>query len=103
MKQQQQQRGKVLVTRHYGDLAGSEEKKLDIQTFEAPHASVSAKYGLTLSLEKAYEMARVDVMVTLPCYVEEIPEAFEKAWEICRGEIQEQVAGIREKDSRRGR
>ena len=87
--------GKIWVTRTIGNFPEEHhESNLEVSHFETHPAWVNAKYGLTMNLGN-YESARVDCGVTLPCYVEEIPEAFEEAWEIAKREIQEQAKGIK--------
>lgn len=72
--------GTITTTKHYGreGLEDSEVEKLEVQTFETEPAFVRANFGLTINLGN-YESARVDTSVTLPCYVEEIDEAYKKA------------------------
>lgn len=92
--------GKIFVTIvHKVDGQESEENEegeLEVRRFETEPAHIRANYGMTLNLGN-YESARVDVSVTLPCYTEEIPGAFKKAWEIAKEQIQEQVKGIKQK------
>ncbi len=88
-------KGTIMVSRHY---PGSEEmtfEDLEIKYFETQPALVQAKYGLTINL-KNYESARVDASVTLPCYVEEIPAAFNKAFEIAEERVKEAAGEAKE-------
>jgi len=88
-------RGKMWVTRHYPNAEEkTEETEFSVQDFEVEPAWVKAGYGLTINLGN-YESARCDVGVTLPTYVEEIPSAFKKAWELAKQEISEQTKDIR--------
>ena len=89
--------GKVWVSRTYPKTPAkdyNEDDQLPIRKFEVEPAWVKAGYGLTINLGN-YESARCDVGVTLPCYVEEIEEAFKEAWSIADREVQAQVAEIR--------
>jgi len=87
--------GKLWVSRRYPDKSeDSEEYKLGVREFEVEPAYVKAGYALTLNLGN-YESAKCEAGVTLPCYVEEIKEAFDEAWRIAEEEIQEQVAKVR--------
>ena len=83
--------GKMWVSRQYGKHREEENEQVDLEvrTFEVEPAYVKAGYGLTLNLGN-YESARCDCGVTLPCYIEEIPEALKKAWYIAEAEIQKQ-------------
>jgi hypothetical protein len=83
--------GKIWVSRHYGKHRDDEHEQVDLEvrTFDVEPAYVKAGYGLTMNLGN-YESARCDCGVTLPCYVEEIPEALKKAWDIAESEIQKQ-------------
>jgi len=88
--------GKIWVSREYPknpSKDAQDEKYLHVRSFEVEPAWIRVGYGLTKNLGN-YESARCDVGVTLPCYVEEIPEAFEEAWEIAHKEIQAQVEQI---------
>ena len=90
-------KGKLWVTRHFpGEEEKTEQTDFAVQDFEVEPAWVKAGYGLTVNLGN-YESARCDAGVTLPTYVEEIPGAFARAWEIAKSEIQDQVKDIRKK------
>jgi hypothetical protein len=71
-----------------------EEVTIGVHRFETTPAQVTRGYGLTLNL-KDYESARVDVRVTLPCYVEDLDECdeFAKGW--IEQRIRAEVANIR--------
>ena len=86
--------GKVWASRHYLGEETQEETLLEVQTFNTEVATVSASYGLTINLGN-YQSARCDAGVTLPTYVEELSEAFTKAWELAEAKVQEQVAAIK--------
>ena len=85
--------GKVYVSRMYGDKDIAEQEKLEIRKFEVEPAYVNVKYGLTISLGD-YESARCDAGVSLPCYVEEIEDAYKVAWKMAEEEIQKQVRKV---------
>jgi hypothetical protein len=50
-------------------------KKIKIRPFVTDTAHVSIKYGLTIPTVE-YGGARVDVMISCPCYKEEIVDVF---------------------------
>jgi hypothetical protein len=59
-------------------VLGQEEvsqKRLRIRPFVSAHATVSVKAGFTKNLGN-YESMRVDVMAVMPCYPEEVDEAY---------------------------
>ena len=63
---------------------GKEEvsnERIRIRPFISQPASISVKAGLTINLGN-YESARVDVMLTMPCYPEEVDSTYEdvKNW-----------------------
>lgn len=51
--------------------------RIRIRPFVTNTANVSVKAGATVNLGN-YESARVDVMLSVPCYVEEIDEVYEQ-------------------------
>ena len=65
-------------------LFGKEEvsqERIRIRPFISTPASISVKAGVTINLGN-YESGRVDVMLTMPCYPEEVDETYEtvKQW-----------------------
>jgi hypothetical protein len=65
-------------------MFGKEEvsnERIRIRPFVSHPASISVKAGITINLGN-YESARVDVMMTMPCYPEEIDGVYEdvKSW-----------------------
>ena len=51
--------------------------RIRIRPFVTNPANISVKAGATVNLGN-YESARVDVMLSVPCYVEEIDEVYEQ-------------------------
>lgn len=51
--------------------------RIRIRPFVTTPANVSVKAGATVNLGN-YESARVDVMLSVPCYIEEIDEVYEQ-------------------------
>lgn len=69
----------VKVSRAYtssGTLMDEDEgfEELEVRKFETDPAYVSVNHGRTVNLG-AYESARLDVRVSVPCYPEEVTEA----------------------------
>lgn len=65
-------------------MFGKEEvssERIRIRPFISQAASISVKAGVTINLGN-YESGRVDVMLTMPCYPEEVDEIYEtvKQW-----------------------
>jgi len=76
----------IYVSKTVGPSKGApppkgEEDIVAIHKFETDTAQVTAEYALTMNLGN-YESARISVSVTVPCYKEEIDEAYEfaQAW-----------------------
>lgn len=72
----------------------SSEEMIEVQKFETNPATVSCALGMTLNLGN-YESAKIEVFVSLPCYKEEIDEAFETAKGWCEKKVTEQIAEIK--------
>jgi hypothetical protein len=63
---------------------GKEEvsnERIRIRPFISTPANISVKAGITINLGN-YESARVDVMLSMPCYPEEVDDTYEdvKDW-----------------------
>lgn len=56
----------------------AEDQKIDVRVFATEPAVVTLKYGLTLNFGN-YEGCRLDVGLSLPCYLEERDAAYEEA------------------------
>jgi len=84
------------VTTVYGNigLPASKDEEIAVRTFVTNPAMVEIGYGLTLNIGN-YESARIDVRVSLPCYVEETDQAFAFAKKWTEERIQTEVKEIR--------
>lgn len=62
-------------------LATQVDETIEVRRFVTEPARVSVEMGMTVNLGN-YESARVNVMLTVPCYFEEHDQAYEfaKAW-----------------------
>lgn len=71
------QESKALVRRQFGKDAGvtEEEKTLDVHQFVTTPAEVSFEVGVTMNLGN-YESARITVGLRVPCYKEELSDAY---------------------------
>jgi len=76
----------VYVTRtvgpNRGPVTGSEaEDIIAVHKFETEPARVTVDYALTVNLGN-FESAKIGVSVTVPCYAEELSQAYEfaQAW-----------------------
>lgn len=81
-----EQNSTVFVNRTIGKAKNMPEPEGDedviaVHRFETEPATVSVDYSLTMNLGN-FESARIGVSVRVPCYKEEIDEAFEfaSAW-----------------------
>ncbi len=92
---------KLVVSRQYskaGKLLGKEElqeQTLEVRNFLTEPARVSVDYGLTINLGN-YESARIGVSVTVPCYTEEIDDAYAYAVEWATKRVAQEKSEIRQ-------
>jgi len=58
---------------HYGQevVGDRQNKKIEVRPFETDTATVSVKMGMTIPTQP-YASVRIDVMLSTPCYVEEM-------------------------------
>lgn len=66
--------GRPTVTSMYRENEDRRNLDLEVRTFATEPAYVRVSSGMTQNMGN-YESLRVDVAVTLPCYVEEIDDA----------------------------
>lgn len=69
--------GFVTVTSTVLGSSKTQSKKIKIRPFIGPTATVSCKFGATIPAGD-WRSIRVDVMLSVPCYVEEIVDVFEQ-------------------------
>lgn len=86
----------AVVTRTFGKigLPESKEEPLEVRTFVTPPAHIELGYGLTLNIGN-YESARVDVKLNVPCYREEVDEAYEWARKWAEDRVRREVKEVR--------
>lgn len=86
----------ALVTRTFGKigLPESKEEPLEVRSFVTPPAHIELGYGLTLNIGN-YESARVDVKVSVPCYREEMDDAYEWARKWAEDRMKREVKEVR--------
>lgn len=70
-------------------------KRIQIRPFVTDVATVSVKLGTTINLGD-FSSARVDVMFSVPCYVEEMLNVYEQTKEIVSDLITKEVDKITE-------
>ena len=71
----------VLVRRQIGDKDAAieeEEKAIEVHKFITEPAKIHFEVGVTMNMGN-YESARINVGVTVPCYQEELGEAYKYA------------------------
>lgn len=83
--------GKVWVSSQYkrsGVLMDEEhnENLIEVDSFGTDPAYVKVSLGMTVNLGN-FESLRVDAGVTLPCYKEEIDDAYDKAYSIAEKQL----------------
>lgn len=86
----------LTVARTYGKIGVPESKDetIEVKNFLVQPAQVEIGYGLTLNIGN-YESARVDVKVSVPCYAEEVKEAYEWAKSYAVERIKQEVKEVR--------
>lgn len=84
------EQGQVLVTRTYLEQTVAKREKIKIRPFVTNPAHVSVKFGATIPVAD-FQFARVDVSVSVPCYVEEIREAFVQVRDLVDSLIEEET------------
>ena len=89
--------GEDKLTVHATHLGSEKEttKTLRVRKFEVEPAYVRVNAGLTKSLAP-YESLRIDVALTIPCYVEEIDTVFGKVADRVSAYLEEEVKNYTE-------
>ena len=84
------------VSKVFGKIGIPEDKDetIDVRTFVTAPASVEIGYGLTLNIGN-YESARVDVKVSVPCYREEVDDAYAFAKKWAEDRVKKEVSEVR--------
>ena len=67
--------GVITVSRTMFNQIDEEKEFIKIRPFATTTAKVGVKLGRTINLGN-YESARIDVMIEMPCYVEEAPKVY---------------------------
>lgn len=80
----------------------SSDEVVAILQFDGPVAHVRRGYGLTLNLSN-YESARLDVSVTVPCYLADVDVADEWARQWVERRVVHEVENVRGKGSTDGK
>lgn len=89
------------MIRHYGktqegsEREEAEEGELKVRSFSVEPARVEVELGRTVNLGD-YENARVFVRVSVPCYREELKEAYDYAHSFAGDRVQESVSKIKD-------
>lgn len=78
-----------------GETASQKRKseKIKIRPFVTNTATVSVKFGATIPTVE-YGSARVDVMLSCPCYKEEMLDVFNQLREMCDALIDKEAARL---------
>lgn len=84
--------GKKWVRKQYRKLGKDEgegeleEHQILVDVFETEPATAEGSIGLTINLGN-YESLRIDVGARIPCYKEELTQAYQEVFRICGTEI----------------
>jgi hypothetical protein len=90
---------KLKVTKTYQGKEEDQENTLVVKTFVTNPATVTVSYGRTVNLGD-FEFARIDMRLSLPCYVEEIPSTFSYADNMVKELLSQEVGALNGKESR---
>jgi hypothetical protein len=82
--------------KRHGEVLDSDEKidLIAVRHFVTEPAKLNRSLGFTIGL-KGFEMARIDVGIEMPCYVEEIDSANEVVKQWIVGQVEETIDEIR--------
>ena len=89
---------KLKVTKTYRGNEEDRENTLVVKTFVTNPATVTVSYGRTVNLGDI-EFARIDMKLSLPCYVEEIPSTFSYADNMVKELLSQEVGALNGKAS----
>jgi len=93
----------MTVTRHFENKLNRTEEKdekrefIDVRRFLTTPAKVSVKLGLTVGIGD-YEHARIDAGVEVPCYTEEVDDAYLAASKWAETRIRHEVDKVRRQE-----
>lgn len=74
-----------------GEVVDHEDaEEIEVQEFQTDPAYVTVKAGLTKQI-RDYESLRVDVSLSVPCYLEDVPATFDAVAEIVAMRLQSEV------------
>ena len=90
---------KLKVTKTYRGSEEDHENTLVVKTFVSHPATVTVKYGRTINLGD-YESARIDMQLSLPCYIEEVTSAFSYADNMVKELLTQEVGALNGKKSK---
>jgi len=85
---------KTRVTKTYFGHEEIKDETLDITVFITPPAIVSIKAGCTVNLGN-YESGRVDVLISIPCYKEEVEDIYPRVKQLVDDRMKEEYAELK--------
>jgi len=89
--------GSITVTTTVLNETKEKRKKIQIRPFVTNPASVSVKLGSTIPTGD-YSSVRIDVMITAPCYIEEVPEMYKKVKKMVHALLNKEVDRLTEEE-----
>jgi len=87
---------KTVTTKAYGKEEADTET-IEVQQFDVEPAYVNVRAGVTKNLGE-YESLRVDVSLTVPCYMEQIDEVFDAVADNVCGMLDDEVERYMEEE-----
>lgn len=96
----------ITITKQFKLQSGESEsdpvnETIQVTKFETEPAKVRVGFGLTINMGN-YESARLDVSVEVPCYKEQVDDAYERAKDWVEERVQREVADIKGGGAKRG-
>ena len=74
---------------------GESEEELEVRVFPENVEPAKVSVGLNSTVNMGnYESLKLSVHVTLPCYAEEVEEAFDKARDFCEEKITQMLSDV---------
>lgn len=88
--------GLITVTRTYLNQVHETRKRIKIRPFATDTANVSVKLGATIAVggPGSFEFARIDVMISMPSYVEEVLDVYKEVRDTVEDLVDKEVAKV---------
>lgn len=92
-KQAKGENASITVSKTVFNQLTEEKEMIQIRPFATETAHVGVKIGRTINLGN-YESARIDVLIDVPCYVEECKTVYNDVLKMAEDRLSEEVSRI---------